>query len=169
MQNMDMDAPNLDSLPPHVTQQVKDLVARGNKIEAIKIFRSATGLGLKESKDVIDAISAGNAQAANQLMMGMGASSPQTPAAMGDTLAQVRQLMRADEKIQAIRVLRAASGLGLKDAKDKKDVDARTVLAVMLGKIGDSLDSLTADKKKTEKAIADLSVANQEKAWIEEK
>ena len=118
MQNMDMDAPSLDSLPPHVTQQVKDLIARGNKIEAIKIFRSATGLGLKESKDVIDAISAGNAQAANQLMMGMAASAPQTPAAAGDTLAQVRQLMRADEKIQAIRVLREASGLGLKDAKD---------------------------------------------------
>jgi ribosomal protein L7/L12 len=29
---------------------------QGNKIEAIKVYRQATGLGLKEAKDAIDAL-----------------------------------------------------------------------------------------------------------------
>jgi large subunit ribosomal protein L7/L12 len=33
-----------------------DLIARGKKIEAIKIYREATGVGLKEAKDAVDAI-----------------------------------------------------------------------------------------------------------------
>jgi Ribosomal protein L7/L12 C-terminal domain len=41
-----------DALPP----AMYDLIARGKKIEAIKIYREATGVGLKEAKDAVDAI-----------------------------------------------------------------------------------------------------------------
>ena len=34
--------------------QVLDALLRGNSIEAIKLLRACTGLGLKEAKDVID-------------------------------------------------------------------------------------------------------------------
>ena len=37
-------------------QGVADLVLRGRKIEAIRRYREATGLGLKESKDAVDAL-----------------------------------------------------------------------------------------------------------------
>lgn len=40
-----------DPLPPDVLNALE----RGNKIEAIKLLRQKTGLGLKESKDLIDA------------------------------------------------------------------------------------------------------------------
>jgi hypothetical protein len=43
-------------LPDHVTVQITEALRQGNKIEAIKIFKDATGLGLKESKDIIEAL-----------------------------------------------------------------------------------------------------------------
>jgi len=39
--------------------QINDLIRRGAKIEAIKVYREATGVGLKEAKDGVEAIEAG--------------------------------------------------------------------------------------------------------------
>ena len=52
---------NLDDLVGQAEsmKEVVDLVRRGNKIEAIKLFRELTGMGLKESKEAVDAIAAG--------------------------------------------------------------------------------------------------------------
>ena len=36
--------------------QIGNALAAGNKIEAIKLYREATGKGLKESKDFVDAL-----------------------------------------------------------------------------------------------------------------
>ena len=41
-------------LPPEVDAQVRALVADGQAISAIKLVREATGLGLKEAKDMVD-------------------------------------------------------------------------------------------------------------------
>ena len=38
---------------------ISDALRAGNKIEAIKLHRKATGLGLKEAKDEVEAIEAG--------------------------------------------------------------------------------------------------------------
>ncbi|MBC8011630.1 MAG: ribosomal protein L7/L12 [Burkholderiales bacterium] len=37
---------------------ISDALRGGNKIEAIKLYREATGLGLKESKDAVEALEA---------------------------------------------------------------------------------------------------------------
>ncbi len=37
-----------------VSQELIDLVRRGKKIEAIKLYREQTGLGLKEAKEFIE-------------------------------------------------------------------------------------------------------------------
>lgn len=37
-------------------QKISDALVGGRKIEAIKIYRQITGLGLKESKEYIDAL-----------------------------------------------------------------------------------------------------------------
>ena len=39
---------------PMLTPQIQDALRRGNKIEAIKIYRELTGVGLAEAKQVID-------------------------------------------------------------------------------------------------------------------
>jgi ribosomal protein L7/L12 len=40
----------------NVPSSVIDAVRRGNKIEAIKNYRAATGVGLKEAKDAVEEI-----------------------------------------------------------------------------------------------------------------
>ncbi len=37
-------------------KQIEDLLRRGNKIEAIRIYRERTGVGLKEAKDAVEEI-----------------------------------------------------------------------------------------------------------------
>jgi Ribosomal protein L7/L12 C-terminal domain len=50
-----MPSPTSGSLP----SQALDALRHGNKIEAIKIVRQATGLGLAEAKALVDAYEAG--------------------------------------------------------------------------------------------------------------
>jgi ribosomal protein L7/L12 len=39
---------------PMLSPQIQDALRRGNKIEAIKLYREMTGVGLAEAKAVID-------------------------------------------------------------------------------------------------------------------
>jgi hypothetical protein len=45
---------DFSSFPPETIEQIKSALHRGQKIEAIKRYREATGQGLKESKDFIE-------------------------------------------------------------------------------------------------------------------
>jgi ribosomal protein L7/L12 len=49
--NIEYTNPNSD---PVLSPQIQDALRRGNKIEAIKIYRELTGVGLAEAKDAID-------------------------------------------------------------------------------------------------------------------
>jgi ribosomal protein L7/L12 len=49
--NIDYADPNSD---PALAPQVQEALRRGNKIEAIKIYRELTGVGLAEAKDAIE-------------------------------------------------------------------------------------------------------------------
>ena len=42
------------SSDPVISPQIQDALRRGNKIEAIKIYREITGVGLAEAKQAID-------------------------------------------------------------------------------------------------------------------
>ncbi len=44
------------SSDPAFSPQIQEALRRGNKIEAIKIYRELTGVGLAEAKQVIDKI-----------------------------------------------------------------------------------------------------------------
>ena len=44
-----------------VDPEIQQLVNAGRKIEAIKVVRGKTGMGLKEAKDYVDAVESGNA------------------------------------------------------------------------------------------------------------
>jgi len=85
-------------------------VREGNKIVAIKVFRDATGLGLKESKDAVEAIAAGRDY-------DLPPPRPVTTASEHD----VEALARSGQAIQAIKLYRELHGVGLKEAKDAVD------------------------------------------------
>jgi ribosomal protein L7/L12 len=87
-----------------------DALARGQTIEAIKLVREATGLGLKEAKALVDAHLAG---APSSLASSFEKALP----AGGLTSTAIEALQRGS-KIDAIRLVREQTGLGLKEAKD---------------------------------------------------
>jgi ribosomal protein L7/L12 len=49
--NLEYAVPGAD---PAMSPKIREALRRGNKIEAIKIYRELTGVGLAEAKEVID-------------------------------------------------------------------------------------------------------------------
>jgi ribosomal protein L7/L12 len=89
---------------------------RGQQIEAIGLLRAATGLGLKDAKDLIDAHLAGRPAVLPGAVVDQASLPP-------DALAA---LMRGN-KIDAIRALRESTGMGLKQAKEAVEAAQRTL------------------------------------------
>lgn len=86
-------------------RQVRYLLAEGRKIEAIRIYRERTGMGLKEAKDAVEASQRGDP------------SSP--PAGVDEPFrSKLVSLLDRGQKIQAIKLYRERTGSGLKEAKD---------------------------------------------------
>ena len=95
-------------LDPDFIAELLECVRSGQKIEAIRRLREATGSGLVEAKDAVEALEAGR-QAA--LLGG------QTPPASSDD-DEILGLLRAGNKIAAIKLRRERTGVGLKEAKE---------------------------------------------------
>lgn len=102
-----------DSSRP-VPADVLEAANSGNTIEAIKRLREATGLGLKEAKDLIDAHLRGEPVSVNP------SSVPDGPLP-----SAVIEALRRGDKIGAIKLLRNATGLDLKGAKDAVEAAER--------------------------------------------
>jgi ribosomal protein L7/L12 len=85
-------------------QQVSALLSEGQKIEAIKLYRERTGVGLKEAKDAVEAIQRGK--------------QPQDLAGSDNPFHQTLvSLLKQGRKIEAIKVFREVTGSGLKESK----------------------------------------------------
>lgn len=106
-----------------LSKRIGDLLAGGQKIEAIKELREATGLGLAEAKDVVEALERGEPVPAHlqQRLAGTPAAAEGAAEARNELPADVRAAAAAGNRIQAIKLLREQRGLGLKEAKDLLD------------------------------------------------
>ena len=91
---------------------VRSLLSRKQKIEAVKLVRVRTGLGLRESKDYVDAIERGLSPIAPPIQ----APPPQLTSENLDQ--QIRDLLARNQKIVAVKLVRQHTGLGLKEALD---------------------------------------------------
>lgn len=92
-------------------QQILDLMARNQEIQAIKLYREWTNVGLKEAKDAVEAMARGE----------VGSIPVPEPSVVMDGASvddQIRVLLAKRQKIEAIKVYRLATNLGLKEAKD---------------------------------------------------
>jgi ribosomal protein L7/L12 len=101
-----------------VSERIGALVAAGQKIEAIKLLREATGLGLADAKNVIDAVGSG-APVPSHVLEQIEARAADRAAE--DLPADVLAAATAGNRIDAIKLLREQRGLGLKEAKDLLD------------------------------------------------
>ncbi len=95
-------------MSPSMPDDVRAALAAGHKIEAIRLLRQQTGLGLAEAKAAVESA---REQPAN------------TPLAQGWELPpEAKAALEQGKLLQAIRALRASGGVGLKDAK--RTIDA---------------------------------------------
>lgn len=85
--------------------ELEALLAAGRKIEAIKLYREQTGAGLAEAKAAVEALERGEE---------IGVSSLEKAEEVED---QLIALLRQGKKIEAVKLCRERSGLGLKEAK----------------------------------------------------
>ncbi len=90
---------------------LQSLLANGKKIEAIKLYRERTGAGLAEAKEAVEAFE-------------QGQSLPKTEASSSDLDQEVVSLLEQGKKIQAVKLYRERTGVGLKEAKDAVDAVA---------------------------------------------
>ena len=94
--------------------KVAEALQRGNLVEAIKLLRDAKGGGLKAAKEAIDDYlrvkSTSTAPAARHTMKAPWAIPP-----------SVAQAIQAGNTIEAIKLMREQTGMGLKEAKDAVD------------------------------------------------
>ena len=99
---------------------ILDLIANGRKIEAIKEVRALYGIGLKEAKDLVETVARGETVS----LSGFPVPQPETPAPAveaDELAARVFALVQDDQKIQAIKEVRDATGVDLREAKQIVD------------------------------------------------
>ena len=100
-----------------MAQEIATLLKEKRKLDAIKLLRERTGCGLSEAKEAVEAIERGGG--AEVPLPSMSAPAGVEPALASSVL----DLARAGKTIEAIKLLREGTGLGLADAKAW--VDAR--------------------------------------------
>ena len=101
------------SEPPRAgtLDQVRRRLAEQAKMFAVKLYRVKTGAGLAEAKDAIERIRTGRAPV----------PPPAALPPIGNEARAVGKALRAGDEIEAIRLYRAATGVGLTEAKDAID------------------------------------------------
>jgi ribosomal protein L7/L12 len=105
---------NTNITPGAAEAEVRDLLEAGKKIEAIKRVREQTGLGLKEAKDLVEALERGVA---------VSIHTHQHPPAgdASDVDGAARKLVDSGQLIEAVKLVRDRKNLGLKEAKEYVD------------------------------------------------
>jgi ribosomal protein L7/L12 len=97
------------SLPPYLQAEIQALLIQNKKIAAIKKVRKYTGLGLKEAKDYVEALSKSGTT---------GAEIPLKVSITPELKTEIKNLLSHNQRIKALKLLRGRTGLGLKQAKD---------------------------------------------------
>lgn len=106
-----------ESLPP----EVRAAMDRGNKLDAIRLLRTKTGIGLAEAKDAVET---------GRMPDG---ETPSQSHAYDQLPAEVVAELNRGNKIEAIKLLREARSLGLKEAKDIVDAAEYGIRPTPLG------------------------------------
>ncbi|RYZ43212.1 MAG: hypothetical protein EOO71_04600 [Myxococcaceae bacterium] len=102
-------------LTPEVFQaRIEELIASGQTINAIKLYREQHGVGLKEAKDAVEALMEGRRPV-------VGREPPE--AVDGD--ADIERFLLEDNLIEAIKLYKHRHGVSLKEAKEACDAMRR--------------------------------------------
>jgi ribosomal protein L7/L12 len=93
-------------MPDSFENEIRQLLASGNKIAAIKRYREQSGVGLAEAKAAVESLDAG------------GSLAERAQPDDSDLTDQIVGLLGRGEMIEAVKLYRNQSGCGLKEAKE---------------------------------------------------
>lgn len=102
----------MPGLRPDQVQQIHEYIHKQQLIHAIKLYREATGVGLAEAKEAVEAMARGEA-----IKPPSGAMDYDNPILE----ARIRSLLSKRQKVEAVKIYRDEYGVGLKDAKEAVD------------------------------------------------
>ena len=103
----------MNGLSTEQERQIRELIARDQKIAAIKLYREATNSSLKDAKDAVEAMEVGAT---------VNFSIPEQTGEPDFFLEnRIKRLLAERKKIEAVRAYREAYNCGLKEAKDAVD------------------------------------------------
>ncbi len=108
----------MDEMTPDQRSEIIAALESGKKIEAIKLYRNATGSDLADAKFFIETL---------QYALKTGTVpevSSDAPAPVREQIDAIVQLLQDGKKIEAIKVYRQATGVGLKEAKESVEAIA---------------------------------------------
>ena len=97
---------------------VRAMAARGETIQAIKMVREMTGLGLKEAKDYVDALPNVPPLTSVARQVALAASGASAVVASTSVRTDALALLGRGDKLEAIKLVRERTGMGLAEAKD---------------------------------------------------
>lgn len=103
----------MSGLSTEQERQIRELIAREQKIAAIKLYREATGASLKDAKEAVEAME-----------MRASVNFPvSTQGSVQDSSLdnRIKRLLAERKKIEAVKVYREAYNCGLKEAKEAVD------------------------------------------------
>ena len=143
-------------MPHPLPDDVRTALSGGRKIDAIRLLRERTGLGLAQAKAAVEAGSVPDAAPQRQ---------GQQQGVAGALPSEVRAALAAGNLLQAIKLLRQAKGIGLKQAKAMAD-EARRAVAPQGGKMGDGLAPGEVPRSKLSPGIVALAIVLAGAAWL---
>lgn len=98
-----------------LSEEVKDLLAKGRKIDAIKLVREKTRFSLEAAKEMVETIEKGASPAAHERTM---AEALQTA---HELTPEVQRLVKKGQRLEAVKLIRERTGIGLREAKELVD------------------------------------------------
>jgi ribosomal protein L7/L12 len=138
--------------------EVAQLTRDGKKIEAIKLYRKLTGVGLKEAKDAIEQLAEGRVLQVAQTVVNRTVVDDEPRSAEGgqrfsveDFLRGLQDLPQTDRKLEAVQQVRGKYNIGLKEAKD----------AVELLSVGQTREAAAAVERARGRAAAEERAAER--------
>jgi ribosomal protein L7/L12 len=95
-------------------EEIRKLLDSGNKIQAIKMYREQTGVGLAEAKDAVEALAAGGNLAGSSTVERVPADDP-------ELVDEVKELLGQGNALPAVKLVRERTGRSLKESKEIVD------------------------------------------------
>jgi large subunit ribosomal protein L7/L12 len=97
------------AVPAELQSRIRTLAAADQRIQAIKLLREATGLGLLDAKNAVDAIAAGRALPTPD--------APRATASRPDLADRARSLANAGRQDEAVRLVATETGMSAPEAE----------------------------------------------------